>query len=379
MRLQLTRGAIVAAAMFASSAGLAEDSPQGSARLDVYTDDWITVVSPSTRADVHVGENVEVQVKYALDVLSGATPAFTTDAVTSATEFDEKRHQAMLGVTYRPRAEYAVTGLYNLSLESDFVVHAFTLGLDSEILERMATVSVSYSLGLDTVGLATDDSFAEHVTRHALELGWTHILGKSTVLTLLGSGQANLCGEQVGCQASPYRYVAIFPSDMDGVVIRIRERHPEERYRGAAAARITQNLGNQFALHGGYRLYGDNWGVVGHTVDVQLAKEFLGTGLLLRLEARGTRQSTASFYRDEYRLESASMALPKYRSGDREISGVLDGLAGLRAEWTLSPLGPLQAFRLTARVARAWYSYPEYSELSRRDAWLLGGGLSAEL
>lgn len=348
-----------------------------STRVDLYADEWITVVAPSMEAVVGPRDGrVSVRGHYTVDVVSGATQVMVPDATSSATHFDDVRHEAGLDATFRPRPEVAIGGGAVTSVEEDYTTFAGSVSLAGELFGRMATGRVSYGLSVEEAGLATDDPLSERTVQHQIDLSWVHILGRRTTLTALATGSWASCGEVLGCQPGPYRYV---PITAGGVVQFVaRERHPDRLGRGAISLRVAQGIGKGMALHAGYRLYGDTWRVVGHTVDLSLSRAFFGERLILKARGRFTEQGPVAFWRETYETDADSPTVPAYRSIDRELSGVRDVLAGGRVEWAL-PGGP-RLLRLTfsVRLDHVWYWYPHFPAYPRRNAWIGGVGVDSD-
>lgn len=340
------------------------------ARVDTYSDGQIDVVTPAARL-LHPFDGGEVEARYALDVLSGATRTLTADGISAATRFTERRHEGVVSGRWRPTTGDALGASYAVSVEPDFRTHRVGVEGEVELFERMVTLGASYNLDLNTAGRSDVPRYAQDAVGHALDLRWGQVLGRRTTATALASGRADFCDALLGCQASPYRYVAI-GRDVGEVV---PERHPDLRVRGAAALRLTQGLVRGLALHAGYRFYADTWDIRAHTTDLALAVGLWADRLVVRGEGRFTWQGAASFYRDTY--EGTDDLVPAYRTADRELASLWDVAAGGRLEGSLSGLGPLMRVRVNARVTRLWYRYRDYSELPRRDAWLAGGGVGA--
>lgn len=368
MRLQLTIGALLLSTL---SPGDAAPVAESGARFDTYADDWITVYSPAARTRAELTDGLEVDARYAMDALSGATQVLLVDGTTSATRFSEERHEGRVEARYRPDPLWSVAADYAVSVEPDDLTHRFGAEAVAEVLDRMATLTLSWHTSLRTMGRTDDPTLAEDTLTHALDLGWSQLLGRRTRLGLRATGEIDTCDPGHGCQASPYRFVALLGST--GVRMVVSERHPDERLRGALGARLVQGLGGGLALHGGYRFYADSWHVIAHTADAAAVKTFLAERLALTAEGRFTWQTAASFYRDDYPLDAS----PARRTADRELAGVTDGLVGLRFEASWPDLGPLWRLTLNARASRHWYRYRDFTELPRRDAWLLGLGALA--
>jgi hypothetical protein len=355
-------------------AAVSHSAPVVGARLDVYSDSAITVITSAARAGFDANPDTRIDAHYAVDALSGATPLLTADAVTSATTFEERRHEAGLVATKTLAEDTTISAGYTFSFEPDFETHALSAGGQWALFDRMAIASVGYRLNADWITRQRDDTYGQAAYGHALDFGWTHILGRRSTLAALVTAQLHHCDDALGCHANPYRYVPVLAGR--ALQWALPERHPARRARLAGALRWSHRLGPGPAAHVGYRAYHDTWAIRGHTIDLALAQGLLAEQLNLRLEGRITWQSAASFFRDDYQGDSTS--LPNYRSADRELSGLRSTLAGGRVEWTLT--GPTARWRtrLNARITRSWYQYTNVSERPTRDAWVIGGGASAD-
>lgn len=371
--MQLRRHGPLAAALAAGllMGGTSRGEDRASTRVDVYMDDWIQVISPSLSGGFRLGEKLTVDGGYAVDVLSGATPTLDVDVVSSATTFQERRHQGDLSLTAAPDPSWSATATYTGSYEDDYRSSVGGLAASVDLLDRMATLGASYHLGRDRFGTTSGEAIEGAALTHGVKLGWTHILGRSTKGSLSLAGDYSLCEESLGCHSSPYRYVVV--DDYDLGVLNLREKHPETRLRGAAALRLSQALGMAAAVHVGYRYYHDTWAIQGHTGNLTLARSLLEERLVLRADGRASWQSPASFYRDRY---EGSALVPDYRSADPEMAGQTNAMLRGRAEWTWFGAGPFLELSVDGRVARLWYRYQDLETLPERDAWLLGGGLN---
>lgn len=362
MRLPL---AWVAAAMAWGCAG--GPAHQATSRVHFYNDERVAVVSPAVRDEVEIRDS-RVAVDYAVDVVSGATQALTVDAVSSATRFSERRHQAGVMGAHAFSPETELSGGYTFSVEPDHVVHAPSLGLTRELLERTARASVRYQLVLESIGRVNDPAFAERARGHRVDLGWTQIATKTLVVTALATATAYDCGAAIGCFANPYRFVGIDVGE--GARLAFIERHPATRFTGAGALRLSWALGDATALHAGYRFSGDSWGVTAHTADTAFVDEMFARRLLARAEARATVQRAASFYRARYLGDG--MTVPAFRTGDSELSALWSVRLQLHLEWAWGPA------RIVGEFGRMWNEYPDFKALPTRHAWTGGLGIDAE-
>ncbi len=341
------------------------------ARVDFYVDESIQVVSPTVEGQLDLSPKVGVTGRYSVDVLSGATRTQAVDMISSATTFNERRHQGNLSSTIQHPNDRTTRLAYTLSYEPDYLSNLVSVGFSKELFERMSTMRGAYRLGYDSFGTTAEEAINGWAFNQGADLSWSQILSRRNQGTISLTGDYIRCAESLGCQSSAYRYVPVVDMGETMAVMSLRERHPAMRLRGAGALRFSQALAPDLALHASYRYYADTWMVHGHTGNLAVAKSLLEEQVVLRASTRGGWQSRASFYRDDY-VENAR--LPEYRSADSELAGVTSAMVRGQLERNWSAVGPLLNFGLSLRVARFWYRYHELAELPARWAWLVGGG-----
>lgn len=363
MRLQI---ALVTLASAVAGCGGAA-THKASSRVHFYGDEKLSVISPSIRDELQL-HKTRIAADYAVDVVSGATQVLTVDAVSSATSFSERRHQVGLSGAQAVSPGTELTAGYALSAEPDHTVHAPSAALTQEIMDQMARLSARYQLQIESISRVDDASFSEHALGHRLDLGWTQIATKSLSVTGLVTATAYGCDQGLGCFANPYRYVGV--AQAGAGTIALIERHPDSRYTAAGALRAAWAFSDVGALHAGYRLAMDSWGISAHTVDTALAAE-LHHRLLVRAEARTTLQGAASFYRSHYSAEPG--AVPAFRTADAELSELWNFKSQLHLEWSMRPL------RFVGEIGRMWSHYPDFPSMPSRHAWIGGIGIDADL
>ncbi len=201
MRLQLTL-ATVALTLLASAAH-AEGGSTAGVRTDVYIDESIVVVAPQARASVEAAPDVVIDGGYLVNIISGATPVLSPDAITSATQFTEHRHGLDLSIRGPLSESVTLTGGWMASLEGDFQATGPTVKLTSELFGEMARLSIAYRLRFERTQASDGEPLIDQGTAQELDVTWTQFLGRTTRMTILVSGHAGMCGEVFGCQATP--------------------------------------------------------------------------------------------------------------------------------------------------------------------------------
>jgi hypothetical protein len=291
-----------------------------------FSDETVVVSSPRVDSSVVVADVVRLTPYWTADVISGASPAMSApDAVSRASEFAETRHEGGMGVDLELSGGHRVGASYSLSTETDYLSHTAGLSGSLELLDRQATLGAQVRLSLDDVGRADDPGFAETTQSGGLDVSWTHVLTADLQVQLVYSLQG-----RTGFLAEPYRLVPVFDPGGMRPRLTLPEVVPDQRIRQAGEANAAWYLGSDLYLQASYRFYGDDWGVLSHTVTEDLWLELLQGGLRVRLRGRQYGQLGASFYQGRYERNQG------YLTGDPRLSPMRAWTGGLRGDLLLS-------------------------------------------
>jgi hypothetical protein len=365
--------AILTLAVVAPPAPSGEPSPEPgrvetSASLYVRADtDHTTVVSPRARLRTRVGdERSHLDVVYAVDAWTSASIDVRTAASPTVRE---QRDELGLGLD-RAWAWGRIALGYRLSHEVDYLSNSAALSVEADALQRSVTLSASAFAGGDVVGRAGDEGFRRAIGYGGLHLGYTHVLTKTTLL----QAAMELRGQH-GYLASPYRWVSLGAagSCAHAVGLCIPEQHPDRRIRATAVVRARQALSRRWSLGAGYRLYGDSWGVLGHTGILDL-RVMPMPAITLGLEGRGYTQGAAEFYRAAY----SDVPAQGFVTRDRELSSMWNARIGLLADGRFS-LGRGIVLTVGALVAGGTYGYRAFFGLERVAALEVSGSVGVSL
>lgn len=128
------------------------------------------------------------------------------------------------------------------------------------------------------------------------EIGYTQVFTKNTLASV------NLFGiKQSGTLSNPYqRVIRYFDVSLEDEPIfkyyRAKEKRPDERKALGVSGKIVSKVLPKLTLHGGYRLYKDDWGILSHTLSttayINITKHITLAPLL-----RYYTQSKAVFYK----------------------------------------------------------------------------------
>ncbi len=382
MRLQLiTMGLIVGCLALAPDTHAEPSEAQVTSDILIYVDsDNVSVLSPQVGVRHPIDEDGgEVSARFVLDAITAAS----VDVVSNATyRFSEIRTEIDVGASKEVQG-FLPSLSYRLSNEPDYVSHGVTAGLSKDMAGGDATIAGSYSLVLDTVGRTgtPTDVFSESLHSHSAEVSLTQVVDTKTLVRAVYS-----LTHQRGYLEKPYRSVPIFDAaalrlledngvalgldnfDMHRLAFKPAEEVPDSRTRHAAALRALRFVDAiDASLRLDYRLYGDSWGMFGHTVEAALVKR-LPWKLRLDSWARLHYQDGVSFWKKTYTVDNM-MSLPSLRTTDKSLSPYWQGTGGVRLERVWGH------WKTYFQVAGMYTSFLEHLFIDSRFAIVSQGGL----
>ncbi len=318
--MQLTRALVAAAVMVAAGSARAQEPATAEGSLRIYSDDdRVTVITPSASAHASAGP-VDLDLSAGADVISAASVDVLTSA--SPAEFEDRRLEGSLTGGLRLPGRQLVRLGGAVSHEKDYDSLRARAGWRAELARRNTTIDLDYAAGIDRAGKTGDPAFSRRRTDHQLTGTLTQLIDRRTyadlVIELRRTG---------GYQASPYRTVLLVDPASPELMM-VDEVTPSVRMAGAALGRVRRAIGARpWFVHGWYRFYGDDWGVLSHTAGVQLYAEVRGA--LAGLSLRGYHQNAADFHRARYTTEDG---IPALRTADRALGGMDSVHLGLTCE-----------------------------------------------
>ena len=372
MRVQLSPPLRAALILF-SLALLSQDARadgRAAGFVSVYMDDdELTVVSPQASATQDIVADVSADVAYDADIISAATVDVRTAA--SPRGYEEVRHGLQAGLLWQPRATTNLGMRWIGSWEPDFVSHGIGASTSRAWLDDHLTTSVSVLARFNRAGRATE-------ARNRWLSRFTSVAGASLGLVLDRWTVATLAYElqmSNGFMGSPYRFVRVaWPS---GTQVLVPEAHPTERVRHGARLGARRALSYRWFLAGGYRIYGDSWGVSSHTGDVELQAAFTRDRLIVAAGFRAYYQTAASFYESGPQRSASEGTVPTVRTADKLLSKSWSLLPGVRLEMNLRSLGSLTALRAALKAELYEQRFVDFTPLDRRRAAIVSLGISA--
>lgn len=335
-------------------------------------------------------EEEETTVRLVYDTMSGASPSGalrgTGDSVTytgasggagfsasgqgdtAAVGFSDTRTQ--VGIDQQRGLSRVHTLNYGgvFSTESDYDSFGGAVGLKREsatkntaldigVAATFDTISRSYADGtpapLTNTDISRDFSEGQRTTTD-LGLGLTQVLNRSTL------AQVNLSFSQSqGYHTDPYKVISA-ADDNDLVVSTFTESRPDSRQRTSLYGKIVHQLnGTRNAIHVGYRLYSDDWGIQSNTVDARYRYQ-LTAKQFLEPHVRFYQQTAADFYQRKLDVDgSLRPVLPEdgFVSADYRLDAMSSTTVG--AKYGIS-LTPSTKIRLRAEYLQQKFSSAEF-------------------
>lgn len=310
----------------------------------------LTVIHPQLDIGIDAGETMTLGLGYDADVVSGATSkVYSVDAVSSATTFNDVRHDGNLSIGFNGRRSH-LTFHGAVATESDYNSIAVGASGDIDLPGKNTNIALSYNHNFDQT-CDRDNANATIFERRTLDSSsncmkkngifgedmvgvtlWRDVTIDTTQATLTQNlsptmiGQVSLFGQIMsGFLSNPYRAVRVRN-------VEAQETVPDARARLAVTARLNRYIPSlHSAVHFLLRGYSDTWGVRSGTFELAYS-QYAGKSLLLRFRGRVYQQTAATFYKDAFYYQTEGEA-GTYFTGDRELGRLRNVLAGAKLSY----------------------------------------------
>jgi len=331
-------------------------------------DDGLTVVSPQLSVEQEVAPQFTTALAYDVDIISAATVDVRTAA--SPRGYDEVRHGLNIGTTWQPEAESSLGLRYLPSWEADFESHGVGTDVSHEWWDRRLTTQVTVLGRFNQVGRSGEPKNTwRYLGTGILGLQQGMVLDRFTVATV-----AYELSMSRGYLSNPYRFVTV--NWASGRAVSVPEQTPSERNRHAGRVGVQRALTHDIFIDAGYRLYGDDWGVVSHTGDAEVQYALADDLLIFGLAIRGYYQSAAAFYEPRYRASTGTV--PMLRTGDKQLTESWSVLGDARLEVNVTSVGSFDVLRGGLKVGVYDQHFLEFEPLDSRRALIVSLGVSGE-
>ena len=292
-----------------------------------------------------IAQTAELSTNWGVDTWSGATPVLTMPASaaqvisgasgikgvdgTVTANNNDPAVQVMTGASPgETRYGIDLSGSYyfeNITLhatggrseEPDYLSHAYHVGIDWELNQKLSTVSLGFGQDFDQID-PTTRSLQEERNNYHFQLGLTQILDKKSLFRVGLSYTDN-----EGYLSNPYKkvYIQDLPAnsglESGGFTNVYFENRPNSRHQGALSLGYIHYISTlESSLHMDYRYYSDSWNINSHTFETSWHQP-LGSGWMIIPRIRYYSQSQADFYQ----LFFTAPRTDNYYSSDYRLAG----------------------------------------------------------
>lgn len=284
-------------------------------------------------------DKVSLSGAYYLDMVSNAS----IDVVTTASPYEENRHEETLALDYVYR-DAAITLSGSNSKEPDYTAKSAGIDVSQEVFGGMSTISLGYTRAWDKVGQKGVGFF--DAAKH-----WRYRLGLTQVVTprILASANFEAVSDD-GFLGSPYRVARVFGAA-------VPERNPRTRTSRSLMFRVIGDLGARDALRGEYRYFWDTWDIRAHTFEVGYSRYFGGDRWLGDAYLRYYTQGKALFYSDNALSETT------YVSRNRQLGSFKSYGLGTRVAYTAKRVPAKYEIKLNGALERARFNFSDFTDI----------------
>ncbi len=286
-----------------NAAVLPED--RADALFHSYDGGGAEISGPSILVRKKFSDSVSVNANHYVDNVSSAS----IDVITTASPYIEKRVENSLGLDILNN-KTTMSLSFTDSAESDFDATTYALSFSQDMFGDLTTVGMGFALGNNTVGRNGDDSFSAQADMRSYRLGLSQIFTKSLIVSFALEGIAD-----EGFLNNPYRSVRYLDSTVASGYSSQPEIYPGTRTSVAFAVRARYYLERRAALHSGYRIFSDSWGIKANTFELGYTLPY-EEQWIIETSLRYYNQTRADFYSDLFPYADAQNFLAR----DKELS-----------------------------------------------------------
>ena len=284
-----------------NAAVLPED--RADALFHSYDGGGVEITGPSILVRKGFGDSVSATVNHYVDNVSSAS----IDVLTTASPYSEQRKENSIAVDYL-HDKTTMSMALTKSVESDFDASTISINFSQDMFGDLTTVDMGFALGDNIIGQNGNSGFNEQATTRNYRLSVSQVVSKNMIMafsfeTISDEGFLN----------NPYRSVRFLTTPTQFSFQ--PEVYPRTRSSNTLAVRARYFLQKRAVIHGGYRIFGDSWGITANTFELGYTLPFR-TNWILETSFRYYNQSKADFYSDLFPFQDAQNFLAR----DKELS-----------------------------------------------------------
>lgn len=257
-----------------------------------YGDSQTTVTSPTVEVSgTFHNDQMKLSAGHTQDLVTSASADVRTFSSKGTIEEHRFEYNAAFEALI-PDGTMAIA--YIQSDENDYSSRIVSAGGTREFFQKNTVVSFGFANGDDRITSVSNLAFDESMKHQVYSLSLTQILSRNSLIQFIYDFRV-----ENGFIASPYRRAKIIDTGSGHISSR-PENHPRTRNRNAWAVRYNYYSAPLMStLATTYRLYQDSWGVLSHTLEERITREF-GKNIDISFALRFYTQAQATFYSDYY-------------------------------------------------------------------------------
>lgn len=320
-----------------------------------YDGGGVKIDGPAVLVRKSVTDDVSVSAQYYVDEISGAS----IDVQVLASEYAEERTQYDIGADYLLNKTILTLG-YSNSEENDYEADTYSIGVSQDFFGDLSTLSLSFALGNDTIGMSTNSEFSKDKRTQSYQFSWTQVMTKNLLMNFI----YHVITDE-GYLNNPYRRFRYLDSSSGSGVSWKTEVYPDTRTSHAFAVRGRYYMPYRAAFGFEYRRFNDTWGINAYNMDLNYTHP-LDQHWIIDVRYRYYSQSQADFYSDLFPAEE----FQNYMGRDKEISSLSSNTFGIKVSYEFDTHWS-QGWLEKAAVSFAWdmlsIEYDNFRDARRDD------------
>ncbi|MEK7466494.1 MAG: DUF3570 domain-containing protein [Planctomycetota bacterium] len=278
----------------------------------------MTVLEPQILLGLGLGEKLSLNLKLQADIITAASvdKKYRFLPGTQSGASGDKFFGAEGGLFYA-WSDQVKTGIgVSTSTEYDYKSRGINARFIYDTPDKNDTFLIKASAFFDTLDIIKFDGSedgTESRNSYSLGLGWTHVLGRRTQMTL----NYDLTIQR-GFLATPYNSVFIRGKEYEEVL-------PSSRMRHNLFGRVRHLLLDDLAVEPGIGVYADDWGALAFNLEVRAFWEAIPGVLIVQPWYRFHGQTEV----DQF-VDTSASSLPKHRTQDSDLDAFDSHTFGLK-------------------------------------------------
>ncbi|MCP4490865.1 MAG: DUF3570 domain-containing protein [Gammaproteobacteria bacterium] len=332
-----------------NAAVLPED--RADALFHSYDGGGAEISGPSILVRKKFGDSVSFFANHYVDNVSSAS----IDVITTASPYTEQRVEGSLGLDILHN-KTTMSLSFTDSIESDFDATTYSMSFSQDMFGDLTTVSLGFTRGDNEIRRSDQPDFLKHADTRGYRLGLSQILTKNLIMSFALEGIADQ-----GFLNNPYRSVRYVDDTLAVGYNYESEKYPGTRTSVAFAVRARYYLERRAALHSGYRIFSDSWGIKASTFELGYTLPYEDQWII-ETSLRFYDQTSAEFYSDLFPYEGAKTFLAR----DKELStfSSLTLGAGFSYELSNKSWTVLKRGSLSFHLDHILFDYDDFRDLT---------------